>query len=158
MTPGLGRSPGKGNRSPLQYSRLENPMDRGAWQAAVHGVARVSLDLATKPPELLGSQGTSPVSIHHWLRAVPGASAPQLFGLGKESWEFAVKSYQHEQNGGCRGPYGHSTNVFCCSVQSRTTSERGRERQAIFCEGSVKFQPPKGNLSNWEGSTPNSDQ
>ena len=36
--PGLGRSPGEGNGNPLQYSCLENPMDRGAWQAAVHGV------------------------------------------------------------------------------------------------------------------------
>ena len=35
--PGLGRSPGEGNGNPLQYSRLENPMDRGAWQATVHG-------------------------------------------------------------------------------------------------------------------------
>ena len=31
---------GKGNGSPLQYSCLENPMDRGAWQAAVHGIAK----------------------------------------------------------------------------------------------------------------------
>ena len=36
--------------NPLQYSCLENPMDRGAWQAAVRGVARVGHDLATKPP------------------------------------------------------------------------------------------------------------
>ena len=38
--PGLGRSPGEGNGNPLQYSCLENPMDRGAWRATVHGVAR----------------------------------------------------------------------------------------------------------------------
>ena len=37
--PGSGRSPGGGNGNPLQYSCLENPMDRGAWWAAVHGVA-----------------------------------------------------------------------------------------------------------------------
>ena len=36
--------------NPLQYSCLENPMDRGAWQATVHGVARVRHDLAAKPP------------------------------------------------------------------------------------------------------------
>ena len=35
--PGLGRSPGEGNGNPLQYSGLENSMDRGAWQATVHG-------------------------------------------------------------------------------------------------------------------------
>ena len=38
--PGSGRSPGGGNGNPLQYSRLENPMDRGAWWAIVHGVAK----------------------------------------------------------------------------------------------------------------------
>ena len=38
--PGLGRSPGEGNGNPLQYSCLGNPMDRGAWQATVHGTAK----------------------------------------------------------------------------------------------------------------------
>ena len=38
--PGLERSPGEGNGNPLQYSCLENPMDGGAWWAAVHGVAK----------------------------------------------------------------------------------------------------------------------
>ena len=38
--PGLGRSPGEGIGNPLQYSCLENPMDRGAWWATVHGVAK----------------------------------------------------------------------------------------------------------------------
>ena len=38
--PGLGRSPGEGNGNPLQYSCLENPMEGGAWQATVHGVAK----------------------------------------------------------------------------------------------------------------------
>ena len=38
--PGLGRSPGEGNGNPLQYSCLENSMDRGAWQATVHWVAK----------------------------------------------------------------------------------------------------------------------
>ena len=53
--PRLGRSPGEGNGNPLQYSRLENPMDRGATQAAPHGDARVGHNLATKPsPPLLG--------------------------------------------------------------------------------------------------------
>ena len=39
LTPGSGRSPGRGSGNPLQYSRLENSTDRGAWQAAVHGVS-----------------------------------------------------------------------------------------------------------------------
>ena len=48
--PGLGRSSGEGNGNPLQYSCLGNPMDRGAWWATVHGVARVGHNLVTKPP------------------------------------------------------------------------------------------------------------
>ena len=40
LIPGSGRSPGEGNGNPLQYSCLENPMDRGAWWASVHGVAK----------------------------------------------------------------------------------------------------------------------
>ena len=39
--PGLGRSPGEGNGNPLQYYCLENPMDRGAWWATVHGVTEL---------------------------------------------------------------------------------------------------------------------
>ena len=46
--PGLGRSPGEGNDNPLQYSCLENPMDRGTWQAVVYEVARVGHNLVTK--------------------------------------------------------------------------------------------------------------
>ena len=42
--PGLGRSPGKGNYNPLQYSYLENPMGGGAWWATVHGSQRVRHD------------------------------------------------------------------------------------------------------------------
>ena len=40
LIPGSGRSPGEGNGNPLQYSFLGNPMDRGAWQATVHRVAK----------------------------------------------------------------------------------------------------------------------
>ena len=40
LTTGLGRSPGEGNGNPLQYSCLENPMDREAWWATVHGVPK----------------------------------------------------------------------------------------------------------------------
>ena len=40
LIPGLGRSPGEGNGNPLHYSCLGNPMDKGAWQATVLGVAK----------------------------------------------------------------------------------------------------------------------
>ena len=51
--PALERPSGEGNGNPFQYSHLENPMDRGAWQATVHGIARVGHDLATKPLPLI---------------------------------------------------------------------------------------------------------
>ena len=38
--PGSGRSPGEGHGNPLQYSCLENPMDRGTWRSTVHGIAQ----------------------------------------------------------------------------------------------------------------------
>ena len=46
--PESGKSPGEANSNPLQYSCLGNPMDRVAWRATVHTVARVRQDLATK--------------------------------------------------------------------------------------------------------------
>ena len=45
--PGLGLSLGEGNGNPLQCSCLGNPMDRGAWQATVHGVAKSQTQLST---------------------------------------------------------------------------------------------------------------
>ena len=46
MIPGWGRSPGEGNGNPLQYSCLENPMDREDWQATIHGVAKSWIQLS----------------------------------------------------------------------------------------------------------------
>ena len=43
LIPGLGRSPGEGNGNPLQYSSVENPMDRGAWEAIVHGATELDM-------------------------------------------------------------------------------------------------------------------
>ena len=56
LIPGWGKSSGEGNGNPLQYSHLENSIDRAAWQATVHGISRVRHDLMTKssppPPHL----------------------------------------------------------------------------------------------------------
>ena len=45
--PGLGRSPGEGNGNPLQYSFLENSMERGSWRAIVHGITKSRTQLST---------------------------------------------------------------------------------------------------------------
>ena len=47
LIPGSGRSPGGGHGNPLQYSCLENPMDRGAWRATAHWVAKSQTQLST---------------------------------------------------------------------------------------------------------------
>ena len=43
LIPGLGRSSGERNGNPLQYSCLQNPMDRGAWQSTVHGPSKIQV-------------------------------------------------------------------------------------------------------------------
>ena len=48
LIPGWGRFPGRGHGTSLQYSCLENPTDRGAWQATVHGVAKSQTRLSDK--------------------------------------------------------------------------------------------------------------
>ena len=50
--PGWGRSPGEGSGNPLQYSCLENPMHRGAWQVTVHGVTKSQTRLSNKEKKL----------------------------------------------------------------------------------------------------------
>ena len=62
LIPGWGRSPGEGNGNLLQYFCLENPMDKGAWQATVHGVTSVRHDLATKPPPVPSHHGSPFIS------------------------------------------------------------------------------------------------
>ena len=59
LIPGLGRSPGEENGNPLQYSCLENPKDRGAWKATVHGVSQSQTRLNTHI--LFPGSGRSPV-------------------------------------------------------------------------------------------------
>ena len=64
LIPGSGRSPGGGNGSPLQYSCLRNPMDRGAWQAIVLGIPRVGHDLATE------HSSTIPHGYHNFISLI----------------------------------------------------------------------------------------
>ena len=64
LIPGLGRSPGEGNGYPLQYSCLENSMDRGAWQATVHGAAELD---TTEQLSLSLSFTSFQYTIHSWI-------------------------------------------------------------------------------------------
>ena len=74
------RYPWEGNGSPLQYSYLGNPVDRGAWEATVHGVARVRLNLAITPPSPPFSHWCSLSCVcRHWACVPPAGH--QLLSL-----------------------------------------------------------------------------
>ena len=64
LIPGLGRFRGGGPGSPLQYLCLENPMDRGAWRAKVHGVAESDMKERHSTPTSFKS--CKSLSVHHW--------------------------------------------------------------------------------------------
>ena len=68
--PGWGRSPGEGNGYPLLYSCLENPMDRGAWQATFHGVAKSRAQLSDyhKWPSLAAAHLGQPTQVSYALK------------------------------------------------------------------------------------------
>ena len=74
---GSGRSPGEGNGNPLQYSCLENPTDRGAWQATVHGVAKSWTRLSDFTSDGI-IVNLFPLCCLIWLRVKPFGS--QKFG------------------------------------------------------------------------------
>ena len=63
---GSGTSPGKGNGNPLQDSFLRNPMDRGAWQATVHGVAKESDTTEQQNNNDLGSSTKTCLLFNSW--------------------------------------------------------------------------------------------
>ena len=72
--PGSGRSPGEGNGNRLQYPFLENPMDRGAWQATVHGITELDTTEETEHVHILWcltniSKGTQPKPIFCYLNS-----------------------------------------------------------------------------------------
>ena len=74
--PGLGRSPGGGHGNPLQYSCLENPMDRGAWSAAVQGLAKRQIQFSdSRTPTTLG---IIPSFRHGWLELPQDRGLPLM--------------------------------------------------------------------------------
>ena len=85
LIPGSGKSPGEGNDNPLQYSCLENAMDRGVWWATFHGVAE--LDTA----EHTGTHAyTCFKDLSFFLYSVP--TAPQAASCcGPKAWDQMLK-------------------------------------------------------------------
>ena len=86
--PGSGRSPGGGHGNPLQYPCLENPMDRGVWQAAVHGVTKSQTWLKWLSPhaQVLTKEGSVQLLSRLWLFATPWTVACQASLSITNSW------------------------------------------------------------------------
>ena len=82
LIPGLGRSPGRGNGNPLQYSCLENPMVRGAWQATVHGVLKSWTRQKTEPTCMQIHRSHLQGLFSHWLLALQPEFLFQSLGRG----------------------------------------------------------------------------
>ena len=82
--PGLGRFPGEGKGKPLQYSCLGNPMDRGAWGAAIMKLRRVRYNRETKQQQLLASTRLipgKPTRLHRAHRSDRHEDLPSWFSL-----------------------------------------------------------------------------
>ena len=71
LIPGLGRSPGVGNGNPLQCSCLETYMNRGAWQATIHGVAKSVTQLSTHAHTHTHSKQIANLQIHRRILEKP---------------------------------------------------------------------------------------
>ena len=107
-TPGSGRSPGGGRGNRLQYSCLENPMDRGAWRATVHGVTKswkLLKRLSMQAQSCDGNQGClTPKS-------------PLLWHLLSCSWEWRPKGVRVSAASASSAPWKVSGYFISCSGQ-----------------------------------------
>ena len=96
--PGLGRSPGERNGNPLQYSCLGNPMDEGAWQTIVHGVAKSQTGLSNWITTLTPNS-----------QAIPSPPCREFHNLGAESWllEYNVKGKSQRPESSSQNSHPH---------------------------------------------------
>ena len=143
--PGLGRSPGEGNGKPLQYPCLENSMDRGAWQAAVHGVAKSRTWLSTystAPMNLAVSRHSHLLGCVFWVYPVNVYLQPL-------NWATAINSSAPQ--GIQESPEGKAVllNWFPGSVwlewDSTLRGRNKRKREAVFLLTFLSLGNPKRN-------------
>ena len=102
---GLETSPGEGNENPLQYSCLENSMDRGAWWATVPGVTKSQTQLSNWAPTQVGMEGEDWIlvswDIQRWLQCQ--SYWRSVLGVACKVWRSVAVSWSHEGLQGCPG-------------------------------------------------------
>ena len=118
---GLGSSPGEGNGNPLQYSCLENPMDRGAWWATVYRVESVRHDLATKTTTTSKKTTTSHLESQDIEQAPLSPSSsqglhPNLLTLGNDP---GTRGRRKEGQGGAAKPLTGFRNLYSSFSRTR---------------------------------------
>ena len=128
---GLGRSPGEGNGNPFQYSCLENPMDRGAWRATVHGVAKSWTQVSTVEREgwicsqtrvgiyLLCSTTTCRENLRRWC----------IRGTKHHAWPLGSAG---QMSGAAPAPQSPTCATSCTSLHS--AAFRPLARPCLHCE------------------------
>ena len=110
--PGLGRSPGEGNGNPLQYSCLENPLDKGAWWATVHGVSKSQTGLNDEYFDFHCLQAGLPVQ-GRWPQSLP------------RGWELGIcLCFASQTNSGAKSFRGQGS----CEVSSLPLTLTGLDR------------------------------
>ena len=110
LIPASGRSPGKGNGNPLQYSCLENPMDRRAWRATVHGVAKSQTRLSNFTFFLLSCKQILGIPRKR-IRKVTWILW-RAFQCRRRFWGWVLKTGGKVGN---RGPWDHAELTHFCS-------------------------------------------
>ena len=129
LTPGLGRSPGVGNGNPLQYSCPRNSVDRGAWWATVHGVAKNQTRLSTHRQ----------TSEKHLAQTQVGGNQPKdkLVDLGCTIRLFVTKPLQYTTS--------HIINVNSGSCSRLIRIRSGPQQKTLILHLAVKLcreKPP----------------
>ena len=120
---GLGRSPGEGQHNPLQYPCLENPVDRGAWWATVHSIAksqtrqkRLSRHSGRALPDPLPRSSFGNLSIFGWAGSslLPGLCVVAMWGLLSSCSTWA----SHCGSVSCCGPQALEHGLSSCGTQA----------------------------------------
>ena len=117
--PGSGRSPGEGNGNPLQYSCLENPMDREAWRGTVHGVAKSQVWWSSTHTHTHTHTCSSPSWRHQTLstaKAAPTSLPLRFYYNSTGRWSCDSAAGWH-----------------CCSLEARNQREEGWLVNEVFC-------------------------
>ena len=150
--PGLGRSPGGGHGNPLQYSCLENPMDRGAWRATAHRVTksriwlkRVGMHTPRSYDFFLNSKGYCEITYHYESEGISSRTGHPALAHAMEPLRCSQTSYR-----GCGYLGRFPREGYASSRTWRTTMQRPpwQSQKMNECE----FQPSVINMEGFGGS------